>query len=174
MSSHHDTLSTRPEHEPTTQELVQYIDTETPDMGEFAVLFETPGDVIELGEDADFKYARHLGPDGIDYAIIITKSGNVYGMGAGVVINNEKRKASKLPDKLSAIPIGSPWAIERVGTTTEVDKVIFRRGGLRGGLGSDGARVIDQPSPFRDLIKELESARDQLYPGEPFPSRSWD
>lgn len=136
------------------QEMVQYND------GEVALGFRTPGDVLVLGYDSKFKYARalHSGGSG-DMAIVRTKSGNAYGIGQGIVINARKRKAYRLPDKLPEIEIGKSWLIPGVQQTSDIEEVQFRYKTAPEGYGEV---QVDRPSPFPALQAQIELAKEQM------------
>jgi hypothetical protein len=142
-------------------EEVQYADPSNPHSGELAIVFKTPGDALVLGEGSSFKYAQDFGPSGIDFAIVRTKQGNSYGLGAGVVLNHREGTNSQLPTSIS-MKVGEFWPL----SNDEVEAVILREGGKHAALGEGGARQIGQPSPFPALLKELEAARQELYPEE--------
>lgn len=135
------------------QEGVQYND------GEVALAFRTPGDVLHLGYDSTFKYARHVHTVGGDVVIVRTKSGNAYGIGNGIVVNNNLRRAYRLPDELPDITVGQQWDIPGVGRTSDVVDVQFRYKTAPEGYGEV---QVDTPSPFPALRRELFFARDQF------------
>lgn len=135
------------------QEMVQYSD------GEVALSFRTPSDILKLGYDSDFKYARVTSPSSGDMAIVRTKSGNLYGLGRGIVINARERKAYRLPEELPDIEIGKSWLIPGVSQTSDIEEVQFRYKVAPEGYGE---RQVDKPSPFPALGTQLEQALNQM------------
>ena len=154
MSNHNQYPSTGERETFVHQEMIQYND------GEIALGFRTPGDVLKLGNDSTFKYARflHNGGSG-DMAIVRTKSGNIYGIGQGVVINARERMAYRLPDELPEIEIGKSWLMPGIQQTSDVEEVQFRYKIAPEGYGEV---QVDKPSPFPVFQAQLELASEQM------------
>lgn len=154
MSNHNKYPTTGEQETFAHQEMVQYND------GGVALCFRTPGDVLKLGYDSTFKYARflHSGGSG-NMAIVKTKSGNAYVIGQGIVINARERKAYRLPDELPEIEIGKSWLIPGVQQTSDIEEVQFRYKTAPDGYGEV---QVDRPSPFPALKAQLELIREQM------------
>jgi hypothetical protein len=140
-------------------ELVQFND------GEFAFKYdanETRG-AIPVGPESGFKYTEDFGPSGLNMAIIKTKSGNAYAVGAGMIINWNTKEAYIAPEDLPEFELEAPWQLPGGGRTSEVQTVLIRRGAQSAAVGTEGVQV-NMPSPFNDLIPDLERERSRLYP----------
>jgi hypothetical protein len=153
-----------PERQEAEYTLVQF------NNGELAFKYDgekTQG-IIPLGPDSKFNYTKDFGPSGLDFVIIKTKSGNAYGLGAGVIINFTTKEEYPTPQDLPDIDLNEPWQLPGGGNTTEVTMALVRYGGKFTSVGTEGEQ-IDIPSPFSSLLPELEQARERLYPGRHFP-----
>jgi hypothetical protein len=150
----HITLSDSSETQPSFQhqELMQYKD------GETSLVFRTPGDVVILGDDSPHKYARHLGPDENNFAIIKTKE-NSFGVGGGVIADGINRTVVKLPTELNPIVIGEPWEVHGLGLTDEVEGVSLM---YKTGQG-DHDLYVDKSGPWKQLTQGLHREAEKLY-----------
>jgi hypothetical protein len=144
--------------------LVQFND------GELAFKYdadETKG-AIPVGPESGFDYTEDFGPSGLNMAIIKTKTGNAYAVGAGVIINWKTKDAYIVPEDLPELELKASWQLPGGGRTSEVQTVLIRKGGQRAAVGTEGEQ-INIPSPFNDLIPDMERERSRLYPGANLP-----
>lgn len=134
-----------------TRELIGFND------GGTALQWNIPGDVLEMGPGSKAKYLRFVGSH--DLALLKTKSGNVYGMGHGLIINANTKKLFRAPDVFPDVTIGAPLDIPGVGSTSDIESltVEYKYGDVAG-----VTEKIDRPSPFVDLRRALEDAQAKL------------
>jgi hypothetical protein len=148
MSHNPNQTSNKPENSSPNFETVQYND------GYMSLIFDQPGEVLDVDYGAMQKYLRHLG-SGTNSAIIRTRSGNAYGLSRDIVINRNSRVPYKAPDELPPITLGARYEIPGVANTTEVDSVEVL---YKVGPPDYAEKQIDGPSPFHALEADIARA----------------
>jgi hypothetical protein len=143
-----------------TQTQVQFED------GEIALGYRTKDDKLVLGYSSDQKYARDF--HGGDMAWIKTTSGNRYGIGRGLIINQntnnqqEGPKVYRLPDDDLEVTIGKPLSVPGAFETSNVSSVLLRyKVAAPGQLPPD--QQVAAPSPFVGLDVQCQ----QVYAANP-------
>jgi uncharacterized protein YbaR (Trm112 family) len=94
MTNHE--LSSMPEKRLAEFKIVQFKE------GELALSFEGEG-FIPLGPNSKFKYTKSFGPEGNDFVILRTKSGNAYGVGGGVIMNHRDGSSYPIAEELPEV-----------------------------------------------------------------------
>ncbi|HEY1645492.1 MAG TPA: hypothetical protein VGF75_03855, partial [Candidatus Saccharimonadales bacterium] len=107
-----------------------------------------------------FKHAQLLGRGEPNMAAVRTKSGNVYLVADGLVVNWNAKRAFTKPDDLPLVTIGEQWEVPGVGTTSAVQDVLFS---YKFASPGEGDVQIDTPGPFTAATRQLEKIRE-LHP----------
>lgn len=152
-----ETISDNPEQQ--EKQAFQHPETIEYRGGETAIRLKEPGDTFAWGEH---KYAdpEQGSPNRV---IVKTKSGNVYVVGDGLVINTNDAKAitlDELSEPLPDVTIGERWAVPGFSQTTEVDRVSMKWKDMAYGHGDV---KVDEPSPFRLAEKYVKTVNEALY-----------
>ena len=123
--------------------------------GEVALQFRTKGEELDLSDASSMNFAR-VGLTGM--ALVKTESGNVYGLGRGVIMNDGNKRGFPMPEDLSAITVGKQWEVPGVLTTSPVESVTFRYKVTQPGYCEE---QLDVPSPFKALEHNIQLLKEQ-------------
>lgn len=146
--------------------MVQFTD------GQLAISEAHHGAVLTLGEGSDQKHARHFYEGGGDYALIKTDSGNVYGIGDGVIVNYNTGDTCEFGiDDEVYIQIGVRTGFPKLNNgrgwvTTPIEEVLLQHGIAAKPF--NGAAQLGEENPFHGLKDRIRIIQQQRQMG---PSR---